>query len=335
MWSLKRHSLEEIGIERNITIPEIPGIDLSLLPIYDLKQKLLFTHHHTNRASLHLESELDHGSYGNITLARRNEMQILLKQPRMSEMNLLQEAVLQHLAYKTMEHVGAGWAVPKVYDVFRKGDQVWFSMERITGIRVSDWFERSKTPDLDTLHLLAQMSLILGTLELYLNLDHRDLKISNCILKAQTCKIHIPLFDTVWTLESPFTVVVLDFGFACLGSEALRGKPWVNLGDGVLPPMDPCPKEGRDLFHLLVSLFGVSSFRDRISKRLHDKLDGWLAVGKKSYGPMARRWSTENWSYLVSSQPTFAIPACCPHKILQEILPDLKGSLVCTKGLSN
>jgi serine/threonine protein kinase len=330
MWSHKKIQLDEIGIEGVYTIPEIPGIEVSVLPLFDLNQSAVVTKKGQKRVSVTLESKLDHGSYGNITLAHRNDQQILLKQPRMSEMNLLQEAVLQHLAHKTMIHAGVGWAVPKVYDVFQYKGQVWFSMERISGSLVADWFERTSTPDQDTFHLLAQISLILGTLEQYLNLDHRDLKVSNCILKPQPCKIQLSLFDTVWTLESPFTVVVLDFGFACLGSEPLRGKPWVNLGDGVLPPMDPCPKEGRDLFHLLVSLLGVPCFRDRISKRLQDKIDGWLSVGTKSYGTMARRWSTQNWSYLVSSQPTFAIPSCCPKKILRDLLPELSGFLSST-----
>jgi serine/threonine protein kinase len=246
----------------------------------------------------------------------------------MAEMNLLQEAVLQHLAHKTLEADGMGWAIPKVYDVFWNKKEVWFSMERIYGMSVEEWFRSTKTPDMDMLYLLGQLSLILATLETHLNLDHRDLKSSNLLLKQEPCKIQVHLQTTTWTLLSPFTVVVLDFGFACLGSEALRGRPLVNLGDGVLPPMDPCPKEGRDMFHLLTSLLGLPTILQMISKRLHDTIDGWLTLDKKSYGPMARRWSTEHWSYLVSSQPHFAIPNCCPLRVLQDLLSELKGALV-------
>jgi serine/threonine protein kinase len=261
-------------------------------------------------------------------MAKRDEKYVLLKQPRMAEMNLVQEAVLQHLAHKTLEAEGMPCAISKVYDVFRNKKEVWFSMERIYGNGIEEWFRVTKAPDTDFLFLIAQISLILATLETHLNLDHRDLKSSNLLIKQDPCKIHVKLKDGVWTLQSPFTVVVLDFGFACLGSEVLRGKPWVNLGDGILPPMDPCPKEGRDMFHLLISLLGLSVIQHSISKRLHEKIDSWLTLGKKSYGPMARRWSTENWSYLVSSQPQFAIPNCCPLQILQDILPELKGALV-------
>lgn len=322
MWSLN-----EIGVKGSYTIPQIPSIELSSISRYHEKDKCLKTCDQIERCSLHIESQLDHGSYGNVYEGKREQTSILLKQPRMVEMNLLQEAVLQHLAYKTLEREGMARAIPKVYDVFWKGNEIWFSMERIFGWSLPEWFQRTQTPDTDMLFVLAQLCLILATLETHLNLDHRDLKTSNLLLKQEPCILHAKLQETTWTLHCPFTVVVLDFGFACLGSELLRGKPWVNLGDGVLPPMDPCPKEGRDMFHLLTSLLGLPILQQRLSKRLHDKMDGWLTLGKKSYGPMARRWSTENWSYLVSSQPQFAIPNCCPLRILQEIQSDLKSSL--------
>lgn len=328
MWSSRQFSLEEIGVEGSYSIPQIPSIELSSLSRYNEKEKCLMTNKHVFRTPLVIESQVDHGSYGNVYRAKRGQTYVLLKQPRMTEMNLLQEAVLQHLAYKTLLSESIHWAIPKVYEVFWKGEEIWFSMERIYGISLSDWFQASQTPDTDLLFLLAQLCLILAILETHLNLDHRDLKTSNLLIKPEACTFHVKLHETVWTLHAPFTVVVLDFGFACLGSEILRGKPWVNLGDGVLPPMDPCPKEGRDMFHLLTSLLGLPVIQQRISKRLHDRMDAWLSIGKKSYGPMARRWSTENWSYLVSSQAQFAIPNCCPLRILQELLPDLKGALL-------
>ena len=316
-----RYSFEEIGIQGSYTLLEIPSLDSSTLPIYDKKTKQL------RHLSFLFERLIDHGSYGNVYVAKRGETSVLVKQPRLPEMNLLQEAVLQHLAYKTLDNLGLPWAIPKVYDIFWKDKEICFSMERIYGVSVSDWFSLTKTPDLDTFHLLAQISLILASLETHLNLDHRDLKSSNLLIKPQPCKLSIKLEKTTWDLTSPFTVIVLDFGFACLGSEAIRGIPLVNLGDGVLPPMDPCPKEGRDIFHLLISLLGLSVFRENISKHLHEKIDGWLAKGKQSYGPMARRWSTDNWSYLVSSQHDFAIPSCCPQKILQDLLSEMKPYL--------
>lgn len=327
MWTTNKFSLHQIGIEGIYSIPQIPSIEIKTLCRYNEQQKLLLCQKQHQRAFLTFETKVDQGSFGNIYHAKRNDISVLVKQPRMAEMNLLQEAVLQHLAHKTLEKEGIPWAVPAVYDVFWKGEEIWFSMEMIRGVTIPDWFAHTTQGDKHCLFLLAQLCLILGTLETHLNLDHRDLKFSNLLIKPEPCTIKVSLQDHVWTLQSPFTVIVLDFGFACLGSEVLRGKPLVNLGDGLLPPMDPCPKEGRDMFHLLISLLGIPVFREKISKSLHETIDGWLSVGKKSYGTMARRWSTENWSYLVSSQPTFAIPACCPLAILNDILPRMNGAL--------
>jgi serine/threonine protein kinase len=328
MWASNTFSLEEIGIEGTYVIPQIPTINVASVSRYNVKEKKLYTNKNQERAQILLEKQIDHGSYGNVHLAKRDDKHVLLKQPRMAEMNLLQEAVLQHLAHKTLEAEGLPWAIPKVYDVFLKGQEIWFSMERIYGIGIPEWFTKTQHGDRDTFFLLAQMSLILATLENHLNLDHRDLKISNLLIRQEPCKIKVKLADTVWTLQSPFTVVVLDFGFACLGSEVVKGKPLVNLGDGVLPPMDPCPKEGRDIFHLLISLLGLPIFREKVSQRVHEKIDGWLSVGKKTYGSMARKWSSGHWSYLVSSQPNFAITTCCPLSILQDLLPELEGFLI-------
>ena len=320
MWRL-----DDIGIEGTYSIPKIPAIELTQLSYY--KDKYLYTNKHQIRCRLSFSDVIDHGSYGNVYLAKRDDTPILVKQPRMTEMNLLQEAVLQHLAHKTMESEGMAWTIPKVFDVFWKGKEVWFSMDYIYGYNIPDWFSPTKTPDTDILHLVAQLALILATLEKHLNLDHRDLKSSNLLIKKEPCKLQFSYQDTLWTLQAPFTVVLLDFGFACLGSEVLRGKPWVNLGDGVLPPMDPCPKEGRDLFQLLISLISLKSFRDKISAPIQSKIDTWLTNGKKSYGDMARRWSTENWSYLVTSQANFEILSCKPENILLSIKSDLGTQL--------
>lgn len=333
MWASKRFSFDSIGVEGSFFIPQIPSLDTSRVPIYDASECLLYTARGALRARLRFTKEFDHGSYGTIREAIRDQMYVLVKQPRSTDSSLLQEALLQQLAHTVLHSEGIPWAVPTVYDVFRNGSETWFSMERIYGYSIPGWFTQPSHKDLDALFLIAQVSLILATLETALNLDHRDLKMNNLMIRHEACLLKVKIHDITWSLTCPFQVVVLDFGFACLGSEPLRGKPLVNLGDGLLPPMDPCPKEGRDLFHFLVSLLGVPVFRTAISQRLHDKLDGWLSIGKKSYGPLARRWSKENWSYLVSSQASFSIPSCCPVQILHDLLPELRGSLSLSKTM--
>lgn len=331
MWRNEHYTLHEIGIEGEYTIEQIPSIDLKCLPIYSEKTHLLKSSSGTPRATFSKDTPLAHGSYGNLYSVQRESGQqkqiAILKQPRLAEMNLLQEGVLQHIAQTTAEKEGIGWCIPKVYDIFWRQQKVWFSMEYIPGASVLQWFEKSTTSETDFFILLAQVCLYLSCLETNLGLDHRDLKLDNLLIKQEACNITVKIKEIEWKLTAPFTVVILDFGFACLGSKELRGKPVVNLGDGILPPMDPCPKEGRDLFQFLTSCLRFDIFTKKISNQLHTQIDKWLSIGTKSYGPMARRWSTENWTYLVASQRDFAVPSCCPLNILNDLVPLLKDNL--------
>ncbi len=333
MWKNELYSLEKIGIEGNYKIEQIPSIPLELLPIYNDKTHELRTTKGSLITTFIDEQAVAHGSYGNLYYTKRvsnKEQQIaFLKQPRLAEMNLIQEGVLQFIAQKTAEKEGIGCCIPKVYDIFWRQQKVWFSMEYIPGISVLDFFQKSDNPDRDFYCLLTQICLSLLCLETQLGLDHRDLKLDNLLIKQQPCSMTVKIKEKTWQFTAPFTVVILDFGFACLGSKELRGKPVINLGDGILPPMDPCPKEGRDLFQLLVSFLRYEGFTKKISPQLHTQIDNWLSIGKKSYGPMARRWSTENWTYLVASQHDFAVPSCCPLHILNTLLPILPNQLNC------
>jgi serine/threonine protein kinase len=327
----KKYSFKEIGIEGTYFLEDIQSIPLDALCIYEKKEKKLFTKSKEFRCCFSDEKEYDKGSYGLICLVHRTlddrEEQVLLKKPRISLINMTQEAVLQHLAYKTLETEGISWAVPKVLDVFRKEHEVCFSMEAIVGVNAEEYLSLPTSSEKEFFILLAQISLLLWCLESHLSLDHRDIKANNLLIKAEPCVMKVQIYEKVWHLISPFQVVILDFGFACIGSNGLRSRPLVNLGDGVLPPMDPCPKEGRDLFQLLTSLMSSRTIVAKLSSRILAKIDQWLSVGTKSYGSMARRWSSENWIYLVASQSDFALPSCCPSNILRDLLPELPGFL--------
>lgn len=327
----KKYSFKEIGIEGAYFLEDIQSIPIDALCIYEKKEKKLITSNNLLRCCFSDEKEYDRGSYGLICLVHRKvegkEEQVLWKKPRISLINLTQEAVLQHLAYKTLEAEGISWAIPKVLDVFRNENEICFSMEAIAGVNAEEYLTLPTSSEKDFFLLIAQISLLLWCLESHLSLDHRDIKANNLLIKSEPCIMKVKIYEKVWHFICPFQVVILDFGFACLGSNGLRSRPLVNLGDGVLPPMDPCPKEGRDLFQLLSSLLSSKDIVAKLSPRVIGKIDQWLSVGTKSYGSMARRWSSENWIYLVASQADFALPSCCPSNILRELLPELPGFL--------
>ena len=326
----KKYSFQEIGVEGTYFLKEIGRIASENICTLT-KEKKLIASTGDLRAYITDEKEFDSGSYGVLSLANRissgKKELILFKKPRLPMMNLTQEAIVQHVAYKILEGEGIPWAIPKVRDLFQRDTEICFSMDAIVGINPEEFFRSPKTTEKDFFFLIAQISLLLWSLEFHLSLDHRDIKANNLLIKIEPCILQIKIHDKLWKLLSPFQVVILDFGFACIGSNGLRSHPLVNLGDGVLPPMDPCPKEGRDLFQLLTSFFSQKTLVEKLSPRVLTKLDEWLSVGKKSYGSMARRWSSENWIYLVASQSDFSMPACCPSRILPQLLSELPGFL--------
>ena len=315
----KKLNLHSLGIDGSYSLNELSKIQNSKLSVFKERDKTILSGA-TLRAHLFLEKVVNHGSYGNLVSANRitdgSIVPVMIKIPRLPEMNLTQEAIIQSLCYTHLRQEGASWAIPKVYDIFLMDNKPCFSMDQIKGKTVLEWFGASKTPDRDFFLLMAQLSLLLWSLETRMNLDHRDLKVDNILIREGP----ILLTQSVWTLECPFQVILLDFGFACIGS-------LVNLGDGVLPPMDPCPKEGRDLFQFLVSLLNLQAFVKYIAPSTKERITQWLSVGSKSYAPIAEKWSPERWMYLVTSQRNFVASKCNPSTILEDLFEPLSGSL--------
>ena len=114
----------------------------------------------------------------------------------------------------------------------------------------------------------------------------------------------IQLDGTQHTYKCPFQVVLLDFGFACLGNAAQ--KMLLNLGD-VIPEIDPCPKEGRDLYHIVNRLLEPPQFADRLSSTVRDTLLLWM----RPYGP-----SQHGGSHVKTALPDFSISALNPRAVL-------------------
>jgi len=311
--------ISSLGIQGTYSLAELSTIPKKNLLVYRERDRTLLSSG-ILRAHLFMEKIVNHGSYGNLISGNRITdgiiQPVMVKISRLPEMNLTQEAIIQSLCHAHLLSEGAPWAIPKVYDVFLKNEEVCFSMDQIKGKTLLEWFTESKTPDRDFYLLLAQLSLLLWSLETKLNVDHRDLKADNLLLRNGQCRLQIGS----WCLDCPFQVVLLDFGFACLGS-------FVSLGDGVLPPMDPCPKEGRDLFQLLVAIVSLKPMYRCFNQETKSHVTKWLSVGSKSYESLAGRWSPESWMYLVTSQEAFTASKCSPSKLLDDLLDSIPGSL--------
>jgi serine/threonine protein kinase len=163
--------------------------------------------------------------------------------------------------------------------------------------------------------ILTQTAIILFFLERDLFLDHRDLKANNLYICETPVEYTVDLSGVSYRVKAPFQVVILDFGFACIGGES--GLTRVNIGLGVFPMNDPCPKDGRDLFHLVTSFWSIPSVRERMSAETHAEVDWWLTKEKRDYSRLAQKFKSPEWVYVVTSQPEFLYPKLAPLAILQ------------------
>jgi hypothetical protein len=272
------------------------------------------------RCNITYKERVNHGSYGVIqrvlraSAATNNQILVCKKPTPDNHSSFILEAIVQWLARKTFEQFisAAADAVPQVHDIYTYGDECRFTMDYVDGHSALEEIYRAANPDLVFLQCMAQLSLLLGVLEETIHLDHRDLKMTNLWIRRRPISYTATVGGRQWTLTAPFQLVLLDFGFACIGDGA--GKAIVNSGD-VIPDIDPCPKDGRDIYQCILSLWSVAAVRERLSAGMQDVVKGWMEGSPKGSLKMAESGSL-GWTYMITSSPEFEYPPLHPARLL-------------------
>jgi len=265
------------------------------------------------------------GSYANITKVRRTppvRANLCVKSPINTSYSLTAEAVLQAHASNALRLAGIHGAIPHVYDIFQYAGETRFTMEFIDGISAIEAVARAADPDSLWMKILVQVSLLLGYLEEWIHLDHRDLKADNLWIRQKPVDYFLTVGGVKWLVQAPFQVVILDFGFACLGNG--EGNAIVSLSDGILPIVDPCPKEGRDLFQLVTSMWSVPAIRDRAGKEVEAAMKELLTNRGASYTDLVKKGFKTHWIYLAVSDSKFRHPPLHPIVLLLKLSSEWK-----------
>ncbi len=244
------------------------------------------------------------------TVGGGKQPNIVVKRPRVPHTELRLEGILQALAYSTLANQGIFGAIPKVYDVFVFANEVRFAMEWIEGESCYNFL----TPMLSApakfqtcfLHVLLQTAYILDALSQKLYIDHRDMKLDNIWIRRPPGGVSYSIVMNGKTVpyRCPFQVVILDFGFACLGTENRRQV--LNLGK-TIPDIDPCPKEGRDLYHVVNRLLEPPEFAEALHPTIRDALLQRLQPTGQSFH---RR------TQVLTSMPNFSLTSLKPREVL-------------------
>ena len=271
------------------------------------------------RCSIHYRHIVNRGGYGKILLANRTDLsgvssQVCVKAPHTPTFSLCPEALIQWMASSALIRAGVLGAIPLVYDIFQYAGETRFSMSYVNGSSCIDYITSALNPQRAFLEILVQASMLLGFLEETIHLDHRDLKADNIWIRHEPIHYTVSIAKKQWTCSAQFQVVLLDFGFSCLGGK--NGDAVVSLSDGILPRIDPCPKEGRDLFQLLSSLWCLPQIRERMSTPLTIDIELLLSYKNKPYIDLVHKTLDVSWVYLLVSDIEFTHPPLHPISLL-------------------
>jgi serine/threonine protein kinase len=273
----------------------------------------------TERCKLTLEETIADNTLGKLVWAKRNSTTDLLVKKPISQKHAKQEAVIQWLVNKALSDHGLGEHSPKVMDIFSFHGSIWFSMEPIYSAPLLDtylrslptWSKKSKENGIALINILAQIALSCIVLEKSIGFNHRDLKPDNILVKLDSFKARsLKWNDYEINICPSHTAIIVDYGFSCLGP----GKvPWIQSGDGILPPFDSCPKVGRDIFMILVFLLWQKSVRDSL---IDEHLDFFKVSLRLSTDRLAQMMNTNknpsDWIYMLITERGFQCPALDP-----------------------
>lgn len=309
-------SLTELGIQWKGTPRFWNTISLSLLPSCDIRGKVtdssgvLFT--------LKPVKSLGSGTFGMVDMFLCEQggvkKHVAIKRPKHPSINLLTEALFQWKLHNDLKPYGLSFCIPKVNKIFtyKPTNDVWFSMTPYEPNLLSAWCLRNLRRDGKAFAMIIlQIALVLEVIEEVLRIDHRDLKVNNMLVIDEPVNINISFKDIKQKFIFPFKIVFLDFGFACLGKE-------IDIKNEA--PIDFCPKEGRDMFQILVSIWRIDTLRNI----LEDVWGSWIRSKIGKYSSLAEGASDLTWMYAVTDNTEFRAPLCSPRLLIKDCIKFLE-----------
>lgn len=318
------------------TLPEffnwLKTIKTKDLPILKKNKDNSYSYSNIRFSEFHLARS---GTFGILYLVCREkedeENYVFLKTSPQHKTSLLLEGIIQTIAQTTLEYYGFPKAVPKIYDIVNHPDYgTVFTVEKIqNAILFADylkytikWEQPCEENDIAVFSVLAQVATYMAILEKVMGINHRDLKSDN-VLKvlpqkkwSQTVQIDENL---KWTINADYAAILIDFGFSCIGQS--DGTQVVSAGE-YFSKIDFCPKQGRDLFYLLSTLWNLKAFRNSISTKAKKLFHKWLKDNTNRDWANLLKLNSENnvkEILLLSCSNDFHSEASEPFNILKDI----------------
>lgn len=275
--------------------------------------------------TLHAKRALGKGTFSHVDLFEMRfpdgkKQDVALKRPNNSRLNFYQEAIFQKNLHNNLKAFRLSFSVPEVYDIlrFQQSSSIFFLMEPFEPFYLDKWLEKHLQKEKRDFFakLLLQIALILEVFEEKFKIDHRDIKTNNMLVVEEPITIEIMWKEKRRPIVFPFRIVFLDFGYACQG-----GKMDVKYGS-TLPPIDPCPKLGRDFYQVLASIWNRKKLRTFLEAA---SWGSWIRERLESSTPkhgVHKIETSKDLGWLTDSTDLeqFTAPLCAPSVVITDCM---------------
>jgi serine/threonine protein kinase len=322
-------SLKKIGIEIDFDISK-DQTDLieKNLPI-ELIDGSIVEKSKKKRCILQFKNRRIIGGYGILQEIHRTDdkskLICLVKYSKEKSLNILNEALLQHISYVILKKFNIQYMISKVYDIYKRNDTIFFTMDKIDGVSVLKYILESDSPEKVFIDILIQLCIVLLILKKEIYLDHRDLRYTNLFIVKESKEIYLELHNRSkkeeYRLSTLFHICLLDFGFACIGKE----ETVLNASEDIFQKKENCLKPGRDMFQIVASLFCLKEFRNKLNANFLKIVECWFIYKDTNYSNIAK--SSCEWTYILTSEESFNSPFFVPENFLS-YLYDLRNKYI-------
>jgi serine/threonine protein kinase len=281
----------------------------------------------TPSKGLHYIKNMAHGSFGYIDIAERTvgneKRRVFVKRPIIPGKSLLKEACIQKIVIESLEKGGFPTGAPRMLDIFRLSDNsVCFSMDILKDtITLQEYLSKLGDDELTgfIIDCIIQLCAMLWWLHEDIGMNHRDLKPSNILIRKHAAITkNLKIGDVSLNIMSSFSVSFIDFGFSCIGNEKNQVSD-LAIGS-IYSANDPCPKDGRDIYYFIASLY--AELYKRLSKDIIMLFETWLAIPGSNLLSILRKHGTnaQEWIYYLTGNIAIRqFTLCCPVNIVKDL----------------
>jgi serine/threonine protein kinase len=267
-----------------------------------------------------------HGKFGYIDLAtydtKTNRSEVYVKRPIISGRSLLYEACIQKLVGESLASIGFPTGAPALSSIFKlRDDSICFAMEPINNSTTLDkYLESVPVQQFGPIIIdcLLQLSAMIWHLDVALGINHRDLKPSNFLIESSAPKRKvISVENELLEINSKYSLTFIDFGFSCLGSTETHISD-ISLSS-VYSKLDPCPKEGRDMYLFLAFLY--IDFYTKLPHNLLNLFESWLNIPGSHICTFMKKNKeyAKKWIYFMAGNENIKRFNSSPSRIVKDL----------------